>query len=254
MLNDVTFYYYSPTGGTKKTGNLFCLEAAKKTEIINLTPMSGRVKKSESDAPAVIAVPVFGGRVPETAARQLRTVEGRGRTAVTIVVYGNRAYEDALLELNDIAEECGFRVTASGAFIAQHSMVPEVGAGRPDDADAEQIREFARRAVQKIESGDAQPPEVPGNRPYKEGMNMQISPVCTSSCTLCETCEDVCPENAILIRQGAVSTDPALCTLCMACVAACPVKARILPQPLQERTEKMLSPFRQMRRENETFL
>ncbi len=275
MFDSLTFYYFSPTGGTKKAGGIFCGAAAEKTEEVDLLVKSGGVRDVSSDAPAVIAVPVFGGRIPATAADRLREVDGRGRQAVTLVVYGNRAYEDALLELNDIAAGQGFHVAASGALIAQHSMAPEVGKGRPDEADQAEIREFADRVAEKIgreaaekKNGKAESESssesvkpgvssaeirVPGNRPYKEGMNMPAAPVCMPSCGVCGVCADVCPEDAVKIQDGTVVTDPEACILCMACAAACPSHARILPPPLQERTAKMLSPLAEVRRENEFF-
>ena len=39
--------------------------------------------------------------------------------AVLVVVYGNRAYDDALLELSDIATGAGFVPLAAGAFVGE---------------------------------------------------------------------------------------------------------------------------------------
>ena len=100
------------------------------------------------------------------AAEKLRTLNGKGKKAVAVAVYGNRAYEDALLELKDILEECGFEVTAAAALVAQHSMVPEVGAGRPDEEDQKEILELGRKVREKLEKGSHGAVEIPGNRPY----------------------------------------------------------------------------------------
>lgn len=61
----------------------------------------------------MVAAPVFGGRIPSIVAEKLNELEGHGKKAVTLVVYGNRAYEDALLELNNVVEDRGFQVAAS---------------------------------------------------------------------------------------------------------------------------------------------
>ena len=71
---------------------------------------------------AVIAVPSYGGRVPGTAAGRLGAIRGNGARAVLVCVYGNRAYEDTLVELQDIAKQAGFRVTAAVAAVAEHSI------------------------------------------------------------------------------------------------------------------------------------
>ena len=174
--------------------------------------------------------------------------------AVTIVVYGNRDYEDALLELNNVAEDKGFRVIASAALVAQHSMAPEVGKGRPDEQDRSEILTFAGKVLDKIESGLEEAVKVPGNYPYKEAKGMLVTPICLPSCKQCGKCSSVCPEDAIRLENGTVVIDRETCILCMACASVCPEQARILPPPLQEQLEQMLGALKSVRRENEFFL
>ena len=66
--------------------------------------------------------------------------------AIVAVIYGNRDYDDALLELADIAVEDGFEVVAAGAFIAQHCIFPKVANGRPDASDMAVATDFIKRA------------------------------------------------------------------------------------------------------------
>ena len=158
MLEKVDFYYFSPTGGTKKVGEVFAGEVARTVCPWDLGKKETRKNEAEL---LVVAVPVFGGRIPGVAAQRLRKLDGQGKRAVTLVVYGTRAYEDALLELNDVITDCGFQIVASGAFVAQHSMAPQVGSGRPDGADKEELRAFAGRVLKKVENGQAGKVEVP---------------------------------------------------------------------------------------------
>lgn len=181
---------------------------------------------------------------------KIKTLAGEGKKAVTIAVYGNRAYEDALLEMNDILIQGGFTVIASAAFVAQHSIVPEVGAGRPDAGDIKEIRAFAE-AVKN--SASAENVQVPGNRPYKPEMNVAAAPLSLPSCTACGACAKICPTDAISNEDGKMATDAAKCILCMACVHACPKQARILPLPLQQKTDNMLAAFKDVRNKNEVF-
>lgn len=250
MLNQTDLYCFSPTGGTKKVGYEFAQAVSKKVNFIDL---AGDCSGSTKSDLAVIAVPVFGGRIPAINSEKIRSLQGMGKKAVTLVVYGNRAYEDALLELNNSAKESGFEIVASGAFIAQHSIVPEVGQGRPDAKDKEEIRAFAQKVMERMESGIKKEIIVPGNVPYKAEMKRLATPISLSSCSLCEKCAAVCPVDAIHIQETVV-TNPEKCILCMACTSVCPEHARVLPDALREGTEKMLSVFKTVRRENETFL
>ena len=87
----------------------------------------------------MIAFPVFGGRIPALAAQRLKELEANGAKCAIVVVYGNRAYDDALVELQDLSESCGFRVVAAVGASVEHSIVREYGAGRPDKADIEEL-------------------------------------------------------------------------------------------------------------------
>lgn len=253
MLKVVDFYYVSPTGGTKRVGEYLANVLAESVVLRDLAD-----KKTPASAPAgdlsVIALPVFGGRVPAFAAERLKLIKGVGKKAVTIVVYGNRAYEDALLELNNIAKESGFDVAASGAFVAQHSMCPEVGAGRPDERDFEELKNFGKRILKKLVEGDEREFSVPGNYPYKADFIVPATPISADFCNLCRRCAAACPTDAIAVLDNKLITDIAKCALCMACVKACPIHARILPLPMAEKIRQMLSKFKDIRRENETYI
>lgn len=253
MLKETELYYFSPTGGTRKVGKIFCDGISRSVKTIDLGIRGSEVEKAESDL-VVVASPVFGGRIPELVAEKLKGLDGNGKKAVTLAVYGNRAYEDAFLELNDIMRGKGFQVTASAALVAQHSMVPEVGAGRPDGKDRESILAFARKVLDKLESGSNDTVKVPGNYPYKDGMGMPVTPMSLSSCKQCGKCSSVCPAGAIRLENDAVETNPEMCILCMACVTACPEQSRILPPPLQEQLGQMLGALKSVRSENEYFL
>lgn len=253
MLDRIDFYHFSPTGGTKKAGEIVCRGLSKEIHPVDLMIREKAVEAPESGT-VVAAVPVFGGRIPALAAERLRQLEGSGKSAVTLAVYGTRAYEDALLELNDIMEERGFKVAASAALVAQHSIVPAVGKGRPDGQDEAEILTFAGRVLEKLEKGTDSPVSVPGDRPYKQGMDMPVTPISQPSCIQCGKCAAICPAGAVRLEKDAVVTDPESCMLCMACVAACPEHARILPPPLQEQMDQKLGALSAIRRENEYFL
>ena len=247
---EMEVYYFSPTGGTKKVSSIFADAMEKEVIWHDLGSKEPMMEKPEGEM-TVVASPVFGGRIPSVVREKIEKFSGTGKKAVTIAVYGNRAYEDALLEMNDILMKCGFTVIASGAFVAQHSMAPEVGAGRPDGEDEKEIHKFAETVKNSTAVENVQ---VPGNRLYKPEMNLPVAPISLPSCTKCGKCVTVCPTNAISVADGAVITDIEKCILCMACTHICTEQARIRPLPLQQKTEQMLGALKGVRNKNEVFL
>lgn len=251
MLKQVDLYYFSPTGGTKKAGMILASQIATTVNEVNLAE---KVIANPSAEVMVIVAPVFGGRIPAIVSDKIANLTGDGKKAITAVVYGVRAYEDALLELNDAVKNSGFDVVASAALVAQHSIVAEVGAGRPDQNDAAEIQQFAKEVLVNLEEGKTNSVTVPGNYPYKDSMKVPATPLSLDSCGSCGYCAEVCPTDAITVMDDGVTTNSEKCILCMACVAKCPVQARILPPPLQANMTEKLAALKDVRRENEFYI
>ena len=136
-----------------------------------------------------------------------------------------------MLELNDIMRNSGFEVIASAALVAHHSIVPEVGAGRPEKADVEEIQQFAKSVLTAIEEDKTDFVAVPGNYPYKEVKKGSATPISLETCNGCGHCASVCPTEAVTVTDKEVLTDVDKCIMCMACVAKCPAQTRVLPPP-----------------------
>lgn len=166
MLHEIVF---SPTGGTQKVADIIAEALAGDVSAIDLSDPKTDFSACAitADDVAVIAVPSFGGRVPAVAVERLTQVKGQGSRAVIVCVYGNRAYEDTLVELEDAAKKAGFKVVAAVAAIAEHSIAHQFATGRPDEKDAATLKDMAAKISQKIVSGDDSEPQVPGNRPYR---------------------------------------------------------------------------------------
>lgn len=203
-----------------------------KAERIDLTPPDAAAKSHAlpADALAVFAAPVYGGRIPLVATQRLRTVKGNGTPAVLVAVYGNRAFEDALIELRNIVVEQGFKPVAAAAFIGEHSFSTEatpIAPGRPDGEDLAKAAEFGKQVKAKLEAAKPAEVKVPGNKPYKERSAAGARyPVTTEDCTLCGACAQVCPTASITVSDK-VETKPETCTACSACVKTCPAGARV---------------------------
>ena len=147
-------FIFSPTGGTQKAADILAEGLAACGNIPDTYSADfGAVCLAPEDI-ALIAVPSYAGRVPEAAMKRLAAVRGNGARAVLLCVYGNRAFEDTLVELANGAKLAGFKTAAAAAAIAEHSIAHTYApaAGRPDAQDEKnfQGRNVLRRLFREI--------------------------------------------------------------------------------------------------------
>ena len=221
--------YFSPAGTTRKTVETIAGKLDGDKTMLDLLrhPLEGETACGPGDL-AVVGMPVYAGRIPGVCAESLAKLRGRNTPALAVVVYGNRAYDDALLELRDVLEANGFAVIGAAAFVAQHSIFPGTGRGRPDAKDLALMEDFARRCTEKLESIDPRVRthlDVKGNAPYRQPGNVPLKPCGNFRCNACGACVAICPTHAIA-KETPKQTDPARCIACAACIAVCPRKAR----------------------------
>ena len=237
-LDEVRLAYFSPTQTTRKVVHAVALGIGARVVVDDLTPVEARTHALAPVAGgiAVLGAPVYGGRLPQEAAFRLRRLQGDGTPAVLIVAYGNREYEDALLELYDLAVERGFRPVAAAAFIGEHSFHSQehpIAGGRPDGSDLSRAEALGKQVASLLaaipQEGDVPAVQVPGNRPYKEGGKpLGLAPATLEEqCEACGACADVCPTGALAVNDVA-HTDAGLCIMCCACLRACPNDARVV--------------------------
>ena len=244
--------YFSAAGHTLKVIRHIAEQMGGIDRAVDLSDPFLKETSFTKDDQVIVACPVYGGRIPSLVVERLQKITFDGTRAVSIVTYGNRAYEDALLELNDTLLARGSIPVASAAVVAQHTMVPSVASDRPTPIDFQNLSVFARFALQKFDDVHAVPVEVPGNRPYRQWSKMPVTPVVSNECVRCGLCVRQCPTMAIWITDPK-KTDPSKCILCMRCVALCPQGARSLPESARQAIEKKLAPVAKLTRENEIF-
>lgn len=259
QYKSVHLIYFSPTHTSAKIA--YAIAEGMKVQTFSESDITH--EKTEGilieDELTVVAVPVYGGRVAETALERLRMFRSNHAPVIPVVVYGNRDYEDALKELCDTLQELGFIPVAAGAFIGEHSFSRKnmpIAANRPDEEDVKKAAEFGKQALLKlnqIEALENMPPlQVKGNFPYRvKSPSTPMAPVTDSSlCTQCEYCIDVCPTGAISLADDGMYSDPSLCIKCCACVKECPEGARTFDTPYTAMLHKNFS----ARREPELFI
>lgn len=226
---------------------------------INFSPLEARQKVytfDENDI-VVFGTPVIAGRVPNVLLKFLDTLEGGGAMAVPVVLYGNRNYDDALIEFRNILEARGFHTVAGAAFIGEHSFSRTLAAGRPDAADMEIAGQFAAKVADKLlgiineNNGNnadiaaaleaAGPVYVKGQdpiRPYykpqdRQGNHINILKVKPkldeSKCTACGMCVPACPMGSI--KADAPGIVDGICIKCCGCVKKCPEDALYFDDP-----------------------
>lgn len=216
---------------------------------IDFTPPEARTRvyRFGPDDVVVFGVPVIAGRVPNVLLGFLDTLQGGGAMAVPVVVYGNRDFDDALIELRDILESKGFHTIAAGAFIGEHSFSRKLAAGRPDADDLIVAGNFAKAIAGKLreiaESACAceGPVEVDGQeplRPYykprdRQGNHINILKVKpkldAAKCDGCGICVDVCPMGSI--KAEAPGIVDGICIKCCGCEKLCPQGALYFDDP-----------------------
>lgn len=259
MTATVTALYFSPTHGTRTIARAIAAEMGARLDRplrdrdVTLPQARNLAYEFQADDVVVLGFPVYGGRVPEPLAPTLELLRGNGAAAVIAAVYGNRDYDDALLEANDLLAGHGFQVKAAGAFIGEHSFSRVVGAHRPDAGDKDVAVDFARQAVEKLLSGSHAPLAVKGQSPYKErGPSAPVAPVTSDACTDCKICARHCPMG--VINMDNPKEVGAGCIKCCACVKLCPVGAKAFHDERMAAVAAMLESKCIGRREPELFL
>lgn len=275
-ITEVHLVTFSPTHTSKQIGEaIVCGIGCDKSVWTDLTqPVINPISISRN-ALTVIVVPVYGGHVAPLAAQRLVNVTSEGGPAVIVVVYGNRAYEKALVDLDALATHNGFKVIAGGTFIGEHSYCSDrypIACGRPDSADLEYADLFGQKIrtkmMQAVDESHLYGVDVTKiQRPTqsffgllrfffqlkklrKSGAPFPRTPkVDASACTHCGLCVSRCPNEAI-VKGDECNTLADKCIKCCACVKACPVGARSFDTPFAP----LLSRYFQRPKQNRIIL
>lgn len=262
QIRTVHLVCFSPTRTTLKVLEAIGRGTGLKTEVTDVTPPEpAKWPKMGEDDLLAIGAPVYAGRLPVTATERFNRLRGNGGPAAVVAVYGNRAFEDALVELEDIVNGAGFTTVAGAAFIGEHSYhtaETPIAPGRPDGSDIARAEAFGkelRTFFDGISSADTVKLDLPGNRPYRDLVNHGPNAPATDAdtCTRCGECVIACPAGAIPAKDP-TTTDASRCIACAACVKVCPVDARAFDNPEMKKRVQRVAGLAAERREPETWL
>ena len=220
--------FFSPTGGTQAVMDSLCTSLGKVIPL-DLTDRNADFSRWHFTAQDLVLVgmPVYGGRFPALAMERFAQMQGDSTPCALVAVYGNRAIDDALIDLSDTAQTRGFLPVAGVEAVAKHSLFPQVAADRPDADDRAQLAAMGRKIAAAAQSPALA--EMPGKRPYKLRKPNQLFPQWKAdACTACGQCAQACPAGAI-DPENLSAIDPDKCIACMRCVSLCPTGARIQP-------------------------
>lgn len=217
--------FFSPTGSTKEVADLIASEFSCLNDEVDISRQDFDAYICKEDEIYIIAAPTYSSRIGRIVSEKLARVESKGARAICLVTYGNRGFDDSLLELGDICLDRGFNVIAGLAASTEHNIFRDLTEDRPDKEDREELRGFSRKIIGKIESGDKSLPSLPGSRPYMDMVVSSLRPEVNDRCIKCFVCARSCPLEAIPMDDPTLTDDDA-CIACMRCIKICPSGAR----------------------------
>lgn len=219
---------FSPTGGTQKVADVFTKAYGYDSIQIDLlnTTVDFSSYRFKADDICIFTIPSYSGRVPKIAISRLKQMCGGNSKAILICTYGNRAYDDTLLELKDTLKKSSFYCIAAIAAVTEHSIMHQFGTGRPDENDCKELTSYAKEIQQKIKEGSTSNNIiVPGKYPYRDYTGVSLKPKAGKACIKCGNCAAKCPVSAIPVSNPS-KTNKEVCISCMRCVSVCPHNAR----------------------------
>ena len=245
-IKHVWSVWFSATGTTQKVVTSLSKAVAEglgadwQEYSFNLLPAREKELNFGPEDLVVLGVPVYAGRVPNLIMPYIKDkIHANGALAVPVVLYGNRNFDDGLIELRNLMRDNGFVPVSAAAIVGEHSFSKILGAGRPDGDDMALVAQLAAKTIEKMKGLEATPEavEVEGCdpiRPYYTPRDRHGEPIKDflkakpmtdpDKCVKCGLCARLCPMGSI--APADVSNVAGKCIKCCACVKKCPMGAK----------------------------
>lgn len=270
-ISKIYSIYFSPTGSTKNICNKLCQKSSKvlnkNYEEIDFTLMDKRKKiyKFGKNNLIIFGMPTYAGRLPNKIMPDVKkSFIGDQTPVINVQTYGNRNYDDSLIEQRIILEENGFISIGGMAAVCRHVFSNKIAKNRPDQNDSKKMDDFIINIFEKIKSSKKLRAEkFKGDynltkyyQPLKENLEkanfLKAKPKTDiDKCTDCKICAKVCPMG--VIDYNDVSTINSPCIKCQACIVKCPENAKYFDDEDFLSHVKMLEKNYQTQKEIEFF-
>ncbi len=270
-ISQVKAVFYSATGNTKKVVLAIAEQVAERLGVpVEMYDFSNPGKRAEQQYKpedlVIFGTPVYAGRIPNKMLPIVQTLfKGNGALAVPVVTFGNRSFDNGLIELRNELENNGFHTIAGAAFAAQHAFSDKLASGRPDVQDMEKLAAFAAGIADKAAAMTEIPVPiaVKGTEPVdkyytplgtdgKPAVFLKAKPKTKDTCINCKACVRACPMASI--DKDDPSLVSGVCIKCQACVKVCPKQAKYFDDPAFLSHVAMLEQTYARAAESEIFL
>ena len=262
MNKNLKILYFSPTNGTKKIVKAIAESIDSTYEELDITLPQNRANNIafSSDDLVIIGMPTYAGRFPRLLHSYLDKITANNTLGIFITTYGNRDYEDALLEQYDIFTAKGFLGLGAATFITEHSSTSKLATGRPDAEDLKTASYFGCEIIKRLKTinsvSDLNSLTLPGKIPYVEKNipPMPFAPATNEKCVTCGICAKHCPTSAIDFSDCR-TINISKCIKCNSCVKRCPLNAKaITSEPYKNMQNMLITNFAHNKKEPEIFL
>ncbi len=244
-ISCVKAVYYSAVGTTEKVVTGIAEKIAASLGVpaevydFSLPVNRTEAKTYAADQLVVFGTPVYAGRVPNKMLPIVQSnFKGEGALAVPVVTFGNRSYDNGLIELRNELENNGFHTIAGAGIACEHVFSDKLAKGRPDADDWAKIDAFAEAVAEKVKAMTDIPEKIAvrGEDPVgpyytplgtdgKPAVFLKAKPVTNEElCDKCGICAKVCPVGSISVENP--SEVNGICIKCQACIKKCPKQAK----------------------------
>ena len=156
-ISKVHAVFFSPTGNAKR---VICTVADAVGAALGVPvayddftlPQARQETRSYGPGDLVVfGTPTYAGRIPNKLLPFVQSgFQGNGALAVPVAVFGNRSYDNALMELRNELEAHGFHTVAGAGVPTEHVFSDKLAPGRPNADDLAELAGFGRKIGEKV--------------------------------------------------------------------------------------------------------